>query len=272
MSDQVLLCATKHNFDECLALAHQYGIGLEIQTFAYPDILDGETANLNELVKHYHAQLRTFQGRRTMHGPFIDMASGSPDRLVQAVVRQRVQQTIEIAAQLSVDLIVFHPNFIASLRNDDYRTRWVNNQIAFWQPLTEQAARYGITLAMENMWEFEPQIIAEMLDGLKAANICTCLDVGHAFLYSDPQHDIDEWLRVMQPYLHYTHLNNHNGRLDQHSGLLDGVIDYTAVLEKLRRLTAPPAFALEVTDVRALRNSLTCFDLPLPVTANKLPQ
>ena len=34
-----MLCAKRHNFNECVALAQEYQIGIEVQTFAYPPIM-----------------------------------------------------------------------------------------------------------------------------------------------------------------------------------------------------------------------------------------
>ena len=86
MTDRVLLGASQRTFKDCLKLATEYGTGLELQAFAYPDVLD---SNWEELVDNYRSILDPLDMELAMHGPFLDMASGSPDPLIRAVVRLR---------------------------------------------------------------------------------------------------------------------------------------------------------------------------------------
>jgi sugar phosphate isomerase/epimerase len=257
MVDRVLLCSSLRTFDECLKLACQYGVGMEIQAFAYPDVLDG---NWKSLVADYKRALVPLPGERAMHGPFIDMASASPDRLIREVVRTRVLHALEIAAQLDVTTIVFHANFIASIRNEHYRRDWNRYMIEFWTPMAERAAGMGITLALENMWGFDPYIIGDLLRAVNLPSLRACLDVGHASLFSEVP--LDHWLSAMAPYLAHTHLNNNLGQVDEHRAFDDGVIDYHLVLPMLRALPHPPAMSLEITEMSAITRSLPFLQLP----------
>src|SRR5262245_23730585 len=105
MVDRVLLGASHRTFYECLDIAQEHGIGIEIQAFAYPDVLEGEWP---ALVEEYRNALENVHGELAMHGPFLDMASGSPDPLIRKVVRRRIEQSLEIGAMLDVRTIVFH--------------------------------------------------------------------------------------------------------------------------------------------------------------------
>ncbi len=59
-----------------LAVARQYGVGLELQEFADPNVLDGDWRGL---LDQYEQALDGFSGLRSMHGAYIDLVSGSPD-------------------------------------------------------------------------------------------------------------------------------------------------------------------------------------------------
>jgi sugar phosphate isomerase/epimerase len=233
---------------------------MEIQAFAYPDVLDGDW---EALVNHYRKALVVLPGERAMHGPFIDMASASPDQLIRAVVRQRIKHALEIATRLEAKTVVFHANFIAAIRSESYRQEWLGYQIDFWTPMAEYAAQLGITLALENMWEFDPQIIGELLRTVNLPSLRACLDVGHASLFSDIP--LASWLDVLSPYLVHTHLNNNLGQVDEHRAFDDGVIDYRLVLSTLRALPRPPAFSLEITEPEAIQRSLHYLHLPSPL-------
>ena len=257
MADRVLFCASRRTFDDCLKLACDTGAGMEIQAFAYPDVLDGDW---KALVAQYQQQLVVLPGERAMHGPFIDMASASPDQLIRAVVKQRIKHALEIATRLEVKTVVFHANFIAAIRSEIYRREWLGYQIDFWAPMAEYAGHLGVTLALENMWEFDPQIIGELLRAVNLPYLRACLDVGHASLFSDIP--LDGWLNVLSPYLVHTHLNNNLGQIDEHRAFDDGVIDYRLVLSTLRALPRPPAFSLEITDPEAIQRSVPYLQLP----------
>ncbi len=264
MTDRVLLGASVHTFDACLQLAHEYGVGLELQAFAYPEVLDN---GWEILVERYKRALIDLPGERSMHGPFLDMSSGSPDPQIREVVARRINHSIEIADRLNVPLIVYHANFIASIRNGSYRRDWSAQQVEFWQPLAERAGRLGITLALENMWEFDPHIIADVLQQVDSPSLMACLDVGHALLFSEVA--LATWLEVMSPYVTHLHLNNNLGEIDEHRALNNGVINYPAILPSLRALPRHPSFCLEISDPEAIRRSMIYLDTPRKVQSLK---
>ena len=161
---------------------------------------------------------------------------------------------------LGVRTIVYHANFIASIHNDGYRADWTRRQVDFWGPLAERGKTLGLVLALENMWEFDPTIIQEVLRQVNHPALRACLDVGHAHLFSAV--DFETWLKVMEPYLVHTHLNNNLGEVDEHLGFDAGVLNYNHVLQTLRALPHPPAFSLEIEEVADIRRSLPYLDLP----------
>jgi sugar phosphate isomerase/epimerase len=255
--DRVLLGASRRTFNDALDLAREVGVGLELQAFAYPDVLDGDW---KELVEEYQMALEGLPGELAMHGPFLDMASGSPDPLIRDVVRQRLEHSLEIGAMLSARTIVFHPNFIASIHNERYRIQWTDRQIEFWAPLAERAQGLGLVIALENMWEFDPYIIEEVLRQIDSPALMACVDIGHTQLFSAI--DLDTWLEVMAPYLIHLHLNNNLGKVDEHLSFDAGIINYEDVLPKLRALPLHPAFSLEMEEVADIRRSLPYLELP----------
>ena len=48
MTDRVLLSANLNNFKECIDLALEYDLGIEVMAFAFPDVLDGDWEDLLE--------------------------------------------------------------------------------------------------------------------------------------------------------------------------------------------------------------------------------
>ena len=255
MADRVLLSASPANIEDCTQLALQHDLGIEVMAFAYPHILDG---NWRELLDHYKRLLAPIN-LITMHGPFLDMAPGSPDSRINELVTSRYFQAINIGEELGARIIVFHANFIAAIRTDDYRSGWHQRSIHFWEPIADYAAKHHITVAVENMWEFDPHIIVDVLKTLDHPNLRACLDVGHASLFSDVP--FDTWLATVEPWLVHTHLNNNDGKLDNHRAIPDGVLNYSLILEELRSLPNRPSMTLEMDRVQDMAASLPYFEI-----------
>lgn len=238
-----------------MALAERHGLGIEMMVFAYPDVLDGD----------WHARAAEYKtllepiALRTMHGPFFDMSPGSIDRQINALVMARYRHALDIAAELAAQTIVFHANFIASLRTADYRDGWTRRNVAFFSELAPYAAERGVTIAIENMWEFDPAIIVDVLRGVNHPALRACLDVGHANLFSAMP--FEDWLAVVGPYLAHVHVNNNDGLVDVHRALADGVLDYARVLPQLRAQAPEATMTLEMDTVTDMEASLGYFEL-----------
>ncbi|MCA9912693.1 MAG: sugar phosphate isomerase/epimerase [Anaerolineae bacterium] len=255
MGDHVLLSASLTNAPECVALAEEYGLGIEVMAFAYPHILDGDWP---ETVKTYKELLRNVPGEITLHGPFMDMVSGSPDPRINAVCTARYSHAIRIASELGAKQVVFHANFIGSLHNTFYREGWHKRNVDFWHPIAEYADEHGVMILLENMWEFDPTIIVDLLSEVNHPSLKACLDVGHAHLFSDRKYPFDYWLHTIEPWLVEIHMNNNNGILDEHHGFAweQGVLDYHKLIPHLRALNPDADMVLEMDSVEDMRTSL----------------
>jgi sugar phosphate isomerase/epimerase len=228
--------------------------------FSSPDILDGNLAAATAEVKR---AIGGIKGPLSLHGPFFDMSPGSVDERVNDLVRLRYTQALHTAAELGARRMVVHANFIASIRNDFYRRGWHTRNVTFWSNFAEIARTYDVIILVENMWEFEPAIIADVLREVDHPNLAACLDVGHAHIFGDRGVTLGDWVLALKPWLLHTHLNNNNGQLDEHFGFdwADGVLRFQEVLPVLRALPTPPWMILEMDRVDDMRASLPYFDL-----------
>ncbi|MCU0463899.1 MAG: sugar phosphate isomerase/epimerase [Anaerolineae bacterium] len=256
--DHVLVSASRSNLTEAVALAVEHGLGVELMAFAYPDILDGR---VKDTIAELKPIVKEVRGPLTLHGPFFDMSPGSVDERINTLVRHRYTQGLQAASELGARRMVVHANFLSAIRNDFYRVGWHERNVQFWADFAEIARTYGVTICLENMWEFEPSIIANLLREVNHTALACCLDVGHSFLFSDDEVMLTDWLRTLEPWLIHTHLNNNNGRIDEHHGFnyAKGVLDYRTILPQLRALTPAPLMVLEMDKVADMRDSLPYF-------------
>jgi sugar phosphate isomerase/epimerase len=266
VNDRVLLSASPGNISDVLEVVSEYQLGIELMAFAMPDLLD---TYWHEKVEEYQRLLAPVRGMITLHGPFFDMAPGSLDKRINALTMERYQHALRIAAELNASVVVFHANFIASLRNEEYRTGWTRRNIEFFRDIADYAAERGVMVAMENMWEFDPEILGDVLSAVDHPHLRACLDVGHAHLFSDVP--FETWLATLEPWIIHTHLNNNDGLLDIHRAFPDGILDYGRLLPRLRALPNHPSMTLEMDNTGDMLASLPFFGIeihetPTPVT------
>lgn len=258
MADNVLLSASRNNISECVQLAMQHKLGIEVMAFAFPDVLDGDW---RVTVKEYKELLAPVTGDITMHGPFFDMVSGSLDPRINAVCTTRYSHAIRIASDIGAKQVVFHANFIGTLHNTFYRKGWHERNVEFWKPLAEYAEQHNVIVLLENMFEFDPTIIADLLTAVDSPYLQTCLDVGHAHLFTEPHFPFEYWLRTMEPWLAEVHMNNNNGIIDEHHGFNweHGVLDYHDILPLIRSVKPEVDMVLEMDAVEDMADSLSYF-------------
>ena len=239
-----------------LALAKLRDLGLELQEFSNPNVLDDDWRSH---MREYKARLDSFEGAITMHGAFIDLISGSPDRRVATIARDRYQQNLEIAYELGASVIDFHANYLPLVDDPRYLPDWEKRQVDFWSPLAAEAAQLDIMLVLENMWEPDPGIICRVLTRIDSPYLKACLDVGHASLYS--RLPVSVWINQLGDQLIYTHLHNNHGTTDEHLAFGDGVLDFPELLATLRALPKPPMFILELPTLSSIEASLSYLEL-----------
>jgi sugar phosphate isomerase/epimerase len=252
------LVSVEHFSDlaEYLPVVRQHHLGLELQEFSEPSVLDNDWRGL---LSQYQQALDGFPGMLSMHGAYIDLVSGSPDMRLVALTRERYLHNLEIGRELGVKYIDFHANYLPLVDHPSYLPGWVERQVAFWVPMAEQAEKYGIVLLLENMWEPDPAIINSILDRIPSPYLKACLDVGHAALYS--RLPLSAWIEALGANVVYTHLHNNHGDTDVHLAFGDGVIDFPEILGILRTLPQPPLFSLELPSLAAIKASLPYLQL-----------
>jgi sugar phosphate isomerase/epimerase len=260
--ESVLLATYQRDITRHYELAQACGAGLELQVYGYnANLLDNDW---REVLDQHKALLQDFEGELAMHGAFMDMAPASPDRRVVALTRERFMLNLDIAAELGMRTVVFHTLFLPQVYRPvvgdgpDYRLSWTERQVEFWGPMAEEAAQRDLIIALENMWEPEPDIIGDVLDQVDSPHLGACLDVGHFYLFSDYL-PLARWIDQISQWLVHCHLNNHRGSYDEHLPLdvPGGVIDYKRdVLPLLRALPDLPTLSLEMDEIGYLESSL----------------
>lgn len=223
------------------AKANRYGI--EITCFALPWILDD---NWKTLLKSYELALKDFGNDVAIHGVFMDMITASRDAKIASAAKERISQNIEIAKQLEAEIMTscscFNPCIATS--SPGYVDGYKQRQIKFWNGILELIADSPLTLVFENLWESEPEIIKEVLDGVNSDKFKALLDTGHINIFSKVP--IERWVEVLADHLSYIHLNDNNGYVDDNLAPREGNIKWDRFFNALKCYGLKPRICLEV--------------------------
>ena len=148
---------------EYLPVARRYSLGLELQEFSDPAVLDDDWRGL---LDQYQQTLDGFPGMLTMHGPYIDLVSGSPDMRLVALTRERYLTTWR-SGEVGAKYIDFHANYLPLVDHPSYLPGWVERQVAFWTPMAEQAEKLAACAAAGEHVGTDPAIINRILDRIR---------------------------------------------------------------------------------------------------------
>lgn len=238
--------------EEYAELAKQYSLGFEYNDFFNPDLLDDE-AGIRERIRQYR-QLGRPEKTDTMHGAFFDIVPFSWDSGISRHSLYRMQQSVEIAAELGCRAVIFHaglrPEFAGGER---YYRNWLETMASAARKL---AAQSDVDIYYENVQETSPAELAELADSLRdETHFGICVDIAHMILTKGASSE--EWIRRLAPYIRHFHLNDCHLKTDDHLALGCGDIDWGEVFGQIRQYGLwDRSMLLEVNGLQKIRTSL----------------
>lgn len=189
----------------------------------------------------------------TVHAPFHDLNPGAMEPLVHAVTRRRLLQAVDAAERLGARVVVVHPGYDPwKYGGQDHL--WLQQSLDFWPTLLARAADAGCVLALENIFEVRPDLLAMLLRQLSSPCLGHCFDVGHWRLFSDSS--LADWFAALGPHLVHLHLHDNRGKQDEHLPVGEGDIDFSSLFAHVAALPAPPTMTLEAHSREMLLRSL----------------
>jgi sugar phosphate isomerase/epimerase len=189
------------------------------------------------------------------HAPFRDLAPGGQDPEAVAHARRRLEAALELAPAFGVTAMTAHPAWEpAGYGTAEERAGWLARSVDFWAALGGRAAACGVRIDLENIFDRDPLVLAELLDALPPARFAWLLDVGHWHAFSFAS--LSEWLAVLGPRLASVHLHDNGGRTDDHRALGAGSLPRREVFAALAGLRRPLDWIFENRSASDLRTSL----------------
>ena len=128
-------------------------------------------------------------------------------------------------------VIVFHSGY-DRWKYDSRVEIWLAGSIQTWKPINERAGGMGVKIAIENIFEDEPEHLRLLAKEMNSDNFGLCFDTGHFNLFS--KIPLQEWLQIIKPYIVELHLHDNSRYADQHLALGDGDFDFTTLFRELK--------------------------------------
>ena len=189
----------------------------------------------------------------TFHSPFMDLRPGALDDKIRQTSIDRIKQVFEVAPYFHPLKVVCHPSY-----DDRYYVScddlWLENSVQSWTQIAALAGDVGTILALENVYEKEPNILRRLFELLPADNICFCFDTGHFNVFSHAP--LSAWLAEMGKYVGHLHLHDNYGRTDEHLPVGCGTFPFIQFFETLRTIKAKPTLTLEAHSREGLFQSI----------------
>ncbi|MDP1758610.1 MAG: sugar phosphate isomerase/epimerase family protein [Thermodesulfovibrionales bacterium] len=167
----------------------------------------------------------------TIHAPFMDLSPGAVDSKVRAVTMERFFHVMNIAEDLKVKAVVFHSGY----EKWKYALNiglWLEQSLLTWKPLVKKAEEIGAKIAIENIFEDEPENLRLLMEKMGNNSFGICFDSGHFNLFSKVS--LEEWLGCLKPYIIELHLHDNNKTSDQHLPIGEGTFDFGKLFSAIK--------------------------------------
>ncbi len=235
--------SVEHLSETLLQNLTEQKVGVELSFFAKPDNL--EPGKLKEKIVEYKSLLSGFSGKVSMHGSFTDLNPTTRDPKLLEVCNFRIRESLEIASELTLAKIVFHPNFFPSTRSE-YKEYWIEKQIRFWEKHLHLLQSEGITMYLENTREEDFSYILPIVKALNSPFVKICYDTGHSNCFTVFKVPPAEWVKAYGDYLGYIHLHSNHGFTDDHIAFTKGNVNFGGFFEAVNALINSPEMIIEV--------------------------
>lgn len=165
----------------------------------------------------------SYEPSLSFHAPFMDLSPGAVDSKVREVTIERFNQVFDIAEILKPKSIVFHSGY----EKWKYAFKvdvWLQASLKTWERILPRAERLNIKIAIENIFEEDPENLKMLVEKLYCPYFGICLDTGHFNLFS--KKSIEEWLNSLDKYIIELHLHDNNKQFDEHLCIGCGSFDF----------------------------------------------
>jgi sugar phosphate isomerase/epimerase len=173
--------------------------------------------------------------RPSIHAPFATADPVLFDAIAKNNVRRMTDKTIALVRSFNAEIVVCHPVF-EKYRNRKSYSKWIDANVSYFDHIITQTEEQGTTVAVENIYDERPDMIADLMKELKSARFMFCFDIGHYNKYSKV--GLSKWFKALGGRLCEVHVHDNSGKHDEHLPPGEGTFPFNnlaAILKKLDR-------------------------------------
>lgn len=187
----------------------------------------------------------------SIHSPFMDLSPGAVDLKVREVTVQRFSKVLDFAEILMPKVIVFHSGY-DKWKFDSRVDIWLEGSLETWGVINKRAADMGVRIAIENIFEDEPENLVLLAKAMSSENFGLCFDTGHFNLFS--KLPLKKWLDKIKPYIAELHLHDNLRYADHHFAIGDGDFDFTTLFRKIKGINC--VYTIEAHTIEDAKKSM----------------
>lgn len=198
--------------------------------------------------------------RISLHMPIHGVNLTWPVRSVAAASLAEVRRTVELAGEISADVVVIHPGKVP----EEYVgfSQWMERSRELLRfalaLLIPKAEKLGVHLALENLGGTRDRGLVQSAEEHLALlqefpGLWACFDLGHLHtLGGSPK----EYIKSVFPRLIHVHLHDNCGDWDAHLALGEGTAPWLETLQTLEDLGFSGRIVLEIPEPQKVDQSL----------------
>lgn len=178
-------------------------------------------------------------------GAYWQKSLSSPDPRVRREAVEFTREYLQVAAWIGAKAVLVIPGVVAvpwdpAAPRVPYALAW-KNATASIRSLVPLAEKLGVTIALENVWNWflaDPVAMREFVDQFESRRVGVYLDVGNTLINGFPQ----DWIEILGRRISAVHVKNFSrqdcgGTLHGFGDdLLKGDADWKAVVAALRKI------------------------------------
>jgi L-ribulose-5-phosphate 3-epimerase len=177
----------------------------------------------------------------TMGPGFLDLFARPAEEALPEIVA-RTERGCQAARALGAGAILQIPGFVQVAWDPKspvvpYDVAW-ERSLTIYRELAPIAERLGICLCVENVWNrfmLSPLEVRQFVDLIGSPMVRVYFDVGNQVVNGFPE----QWIRILGPRIGRIHLKDFRSAIGNLNGfvmLLEGDVDWTAVMESVREV------------------------------------
>ncbi len=224
-------------FEKYLPRALALGLSLEVG-------LDHQALDLYRArdFRQKASLLKRHRIRLTVHAPFCDLSPGAFDGLVRRASIRRLHEALRVARYFQPEVVVFHSGYHPGYHRERQEA-WVELAREGISALLPLAEKWGLRLALENVFEPSPALLTRIVEELDSPLLGYCFDAGHVFAFAKTSWE--PWLEAFYGRLFEIHVHDNDGRWDDHLPPGRGKIPFEEIFKFLAQRGIRPVVTFE---------------------------